>query len=253
MSTRLESVGLRSVYKATPATVGGVRCKPDRAMTPAYITIHNTANPNADARDHYNAQTQGHLGSMQMAVHYYVDDKDTVYQCLLDREQGWHAGDGRGPGNSTSISIEVCEKTGSDQAKAEEHAAALVADLIIQRNIPVDHVVPHKHWTGKNCPHLILPHWEKFMAQVRYYVALFEGKTPEAEPAGEARYMIRTTTETLNIRKGPGTNYPVAGQITGKGKDAYTIVAEADGPGAKRWGKLLSGAGWIALDYTRRI
>lgn len=190
MSTRLESVGLRSVYKATPATVGGVRCKPDRAMTPAYITIHNTANPNADARDHYNAQTKGHLADMQMAVHYYVDDGDTLYQCLRDQEQGWHAGDGRGPGNSTSIAIEVCEQTGSDQAKAEAHAAALVADLIIQRNISVDHVVPHKHWTGKNCPHLILPHWEKFMAQVRYYVALFEGKQPEAEPGALYRVQV---------------------------------------------------------------
>ena len=198
MSARLESVGLKSVYKATPATVGGVRCKPDRAMDPAYITIHNTANPNADALDHYNAQTKGHLGSMQMAVHYYVDDKGTIYQCLRDKEQGWHAGDGRGPGNSTSISIEVCEKTGSDQAKAEEHAAALTADLIIQRGIPADHVVPHKHWTGKNCPHLILPHWDAFLAQVRYYLDLFQGRKPEDQPGALYRVQVGAYTVEAN-------------------------------------------------------
>ena len=240
MSERLEGVGLRSVYKATPVTVGGVRCKPDRAMTPAYITIHNTANPNADARDHYNAQTQGHLGSMQMAVHYYVDDGDTIYQCLRDLEQGWHAGDGRGPGNSKSISIEVCEKTGSDQAKAEAHAAALTADLILQRNIPVDHVVPHKHWTGKNCPHLILPHWEKFMAQVRYYVALFEGKTPEAQPGTLYRVQVGAYKQYENAERMQQT-------IRGLGY-ADAFIQLADG-----WYKVQVGAFSVRENAQKRL
>ena len=55
----------------------------------------------------------------------------------------------------------------------------------------------------------------------------------------------------LNIRKGPGTSYGVAGQIKGKG--IYTIVAEAEGPGATKWGKLKSGAGWISLDYVAKL
>lgn len=33
----------------------------------------------------------------------------------------------------------------------------------------------------------------------------------------------------------------------------YTIVAESDGPGASKWGKLKSGAGWISLDYTKKV
>ena len=33
----------------------------------------------------------------------------------------------------------------------------------------------------------------------------------------------------------------------------FTIVEEASGQGASRWGKLKSGAGWISLDYARRI
>ena len=63
-------------------------------------------------------------------------------------------------------------------------------------------------------------------------------------------YRVRTTADVLNIRKGPGTNYGVAGQIKGKG--IYTIVAEAAGPGATKWGKLKSGAGWISLDYVTK-
>lgn len=33
----------------------------------------------------------------------------------------------------------------------------------------------------------------------------------------------------------------------------YTIVDEANGTGATKWGKLKSGAGWISLDYTKRL
>ena len=64
-------------------------------------------------------------------------------------------------------------------------------------------------------------------------------------------YRVRTTADVLNIRKGPGTNYGVAGQIKGKG--IYTVVTEAAGPGATKWGKLKSGAGWISLDYVTKL
>ena len=64
-------------------------------------------------------------------------------------------------------------------------------------------------------------------------------------------YRVRTTVDVLNIRKGPGTNYGTNGQIKGKG--IYTIVDEAAGPGATKWGKLKSGAGWISLDYVTKL
>ena len=60
------------------------------------------------------------------------------------------------------------------------------------------------------------------------------------------RYKVQVTTSNLNIRKGAGTSYPVVGHITDKG--TYTIV-ETSG----KWGKLLSGAGWIYLSYTKKL
>ena len=54
----------------------------------------------------------------------------------------------------------------------------------------------------------------------------------------------------LNIREWPSTDAPIAGQI--REKMSLTITEEATGKGAKRWGKLKSGAGWISLDYTVR-
>ena len=64
-------------------------------------------------------------------------------------------------------------------------------------------------------------------------------------------YRVRVSIKNLNIRKGPGTNYDKTGKYTGIG--VFTIVAEADGEGAMKWGKLKSGAGWISLDFGKRI
>lgn len=60
-------------------------------------------------------------------------------------------------------------------------------------------------------------------------------------------YLVKINTAALNIRKGAGTNYDVVGCIRDRG--VYTIVDESTGSGAKKWGKLKSGAGWISLDY----
>lgn len=63
-------------------------------------------------------------------------------------------------------------------------------------------------------------------------------------------YDVRVTASVLNIRKGPGTNYAVVGKIRDKG--VYTIVAEATGRGATKWGQLEGGSLWISLDYVTR-
>lgn len=64
-------------------------------------------------------------------------------------------------------------------------------------------------------------------------------------------YDVRVTANALNIRKGAGINYGIAGSIKDKG--VYTIVAESTGKGAAKWGKLESGDGWIALDYCKKL
>ena len=64
-------------------------------------------------------------------------------------------------------------------------------------------------------------------------------------------YRVRVSIKNLNIRKGPGTNFDKTGKYTGIG--VFTIVAEAEGEGATKWGELKSGAGWISLDYANRI
>ena len=59
-------------------------------------------------------------------------------------------------------------------------------------------------------------------------------------------YTVKITADVLNVRKGAGTNYGVATQV--KEGEVYTIIDESNG-----WGKLKSGAGWISLEYTKKV
>ena len=65
-------------------------------------------------------------------------------------------------------------------------------------------------------------------------------------------YLVKVSIPNLNIRKGPGTNYARTGFFTGIG--VFTIVDVQSGQGSNTgWGKLKSGAGWISLDYTKKL
>lgn len=67
---------------------------------------------------------------------------------------------------------------------------------------------------------------------------------------GAVPYTVRVSISDLNIRKGPGTNYTRTQYIP---VGVYTIVEEAVGQGASKWGRLKSGAGWISLDFCKRV
>lgn len=62
--------------------------------------------------------------------------------------------------------------------------------------------------------------------------------TPTFKP-----YVIKVTANALNVRSGPGTSYKINTVIYKN--EAYTIIEEKNG-----FGKLKSGVGWIALQYT---
>lgn len=74
--------------------------------------------------------------------------------------------------------------------------------------------------------------------------------TTPTETAKLTPYRVRVTVSDLNIRAGTGTDKPSKGYIK---PGVYTIVEESTGKGATKWGKLKSGAGWISLDYAKRV
>lgn len=139
--------------------IGNENARPRIKMLAEYITIHNTGNPDASAKANSNyVRKQNGFKSW----HFTVDDKNIIQQLPIN-ETGWHAGDGAtGPGNRKSIGIEICEVAG-----AEEKAVKFVAELLIALDMDISRVVPHKHWSGKNCPRLILPHWDVFINDIK--------------------------------------------------------------------------------------
>ncbi|MEO8353657.1 MAG: peptidoglycan recognition family protein, partial [Chthoniobacteraceae bacterium] len=153
-----------------------------------YITVHSTANRNATALQHARGMAAGAFRGHSkwnrtgyLTWHFTVDDRETI-QSLPLNIQGEHA-DHEGPGNTSSIAIEICEfRNPARQAAAIDRAARLTAWLMHVYRIPLDHVVPHQHWPQKHfksyqkdCPRILMdggrpgPRWAAFLAKVKSY------------------------------------------------------------------------------------
>ena len=140
------------------------------AMNAEGITVHNTANK---------APAAGEISYMignssSTSFHYAVDDIEII-QGIPENRNAWHAGDGtNGKGNRKTIGIEICYSTG-DKAKfekAQENAAEFVAYKLKEKGWGTDRVYPHKHWSGKHCPHRTLDEygWDYFINLVNKYL-----------------------------------------------------------------------------------
>ena len=152
---------------------GGRKNRPGRDTNlDTYITIHETGNAakGADAAAH-GAYLDSAAGEDDLVSWHYTVDDHAIVQHLPDYETAYHAGDGKaGPGNTTSIGIEICVNAGGDFEAAKANAAALVRLLMEEHGIPLDNVVQHNHWNGKDCPKTIRATagaWEAFLAFCR--------------------------------------------------------------------------------------
>ena len=214
--------------------------------TPTRVVIHNTAN-DAPA---VNEISYMRYNDLEISFHYAVDDVNIV-QGIPESRNAWASGDGHGKGNMEGIHIEICySKSGGEKFdKAEQNAAEFTASLLKKYSWGIDKVTKHRDYDGKYCPHRTLDRgWQRFLSMVKRYME--PAKTPVASKF--TPYLIRKNCrDPLNIRKGPGTNYGVRGQI--KDTLRYTIVEERSGPGsATGWGRLKAG-GWIALDWVKKV
>ena len=71
----------------------------------------------------------------------------------------------------------------------------------------------------------------------------------KSEEKKSESFQVQVSVSDLRIRKEPSTSAPSAGMIA-KGTHTITETVEADG---HTWGKLESGQGWIALEFTTRV
>lgn len=147
---------------------------PNYTMNPEFITIHNTGNSNKGANaEMHNRYLKNGAGGRSASWHFTVDDKE-IYQHIPTNRNAWHCADGlKGTGNRKSIGVEICHNSDGDYKKAEQNAIELIRELMHhpekfqhESKISLENVVPHFHWYNKNCPVLILPRWDEFIAEI---------------------------------------------------------------------------------------
>ena len=171
--------------------VGKYARRMPRPLHPSYITIHSTDNTSsgANARNHSLNLQAGRSKGPHNAIGYvswhFTVDQDSIYQSLPTNERGEHA-DYDGPGNQSSIGIEMCVNRGANAQTTIKRTAKLTAWLMNQYGIGLSHVVPHQHWRQirhddhkdlgfKACPKLLLEHgqlgpkWNAFLSQVESF------------------------------------------------------------------------------------
>lgn len=147
--------------------------RPGIKMQPQWITVHNTGNPGVTAAQHAQYLKGNEAAKRPVSWHFTVDDRGAYQHLPLD-ETGWHAGDGRGPGNTASIGVEVCEV--ADKEAAETHAIMLIAGLLVDYDLFISNVVPHRKWYPTHCPRLILPRWDEFTHRVDTWRYVYDPK-----------------------------------------------------------------------------
>jgi len=217
-----------------------------------YIVIHYVGGPGgALANCRYFAKEK--VGA---SAHLFVGHEGEVYRSVADKDIAWHCGGQtyyNNARNTNSIGIELCCRPSGSAWRFEtatiDATVALTREYMAKYAIPFSQVVRHYDVTRKICPEPYCGSATKDAAWAQFKARL-QGAAAQPTPAFKA-YAIRITATSLNIRTGPGTQYGTNGAIQDKG--TYVIVEEADGPGAKKWGKLQSGAGWISLDFVARV
>ena len=114
------------------------------------VTIHNTdaikvASGTTMAEQYTRATVNGNMKSVR--VHFYVDANGAWQNLPLDLS-GWHAADGSGDGNRKTIAIEciMSKDYTDDDKKAEQNCKQLVAALLKQYGLGIDHLFTHTHW-----------------------------------------------------------------------------------------------------------
>lgn len=190
-------------------------CIPNTKITPTSITIHNTGNNNASAKNNHNYMKNiNKSGERKASWHFTVDDTE-IYQAQSTNYKCYHAG--TSTGNNTSIGIEICQFTDSNrQLKAYKNAIELVKILLKYHNFTIDKVVQHNKWSGKDCPQLLRANkfgynWNWFINQCKNNVA----QTPvtEFKNGDYTGKKARVTASVLNIRYDRGTQYNIIGKL----------------------------------------
>lgn len=120
----------------------------------------------------------------------------------------------------------------------------------------------HTWYVNKSCPgNFLMKKMPSLVDELNKRLGNYaqeEKPIPVEKPStnNKVPYLIKINTPALNVRKGPGIKYGTNLTLTND-PNTYTIVEESEGNISStevgKWGRLKSGAGWIALKYTKKV
>ena len=196
--------------------------------------------------------------SRDASANYCIGNDGEIVGCVDEDNRAWTSSNRNN--DYQAITVEVSNSsTGGNWPVSDAAWNALIklaVDVCQRYNFrlsydetPNGSLTRHNMFANTLCPGPYLQ--SKLPELARIVNSKLDGDNTEhiAEPL-QNNYTVKVTTDCLHIRKGPGTNFGITGQITDHG--TYTIIKESTGSGATLWGKLKSGAGWISLDYTSK-
>ena len=172
------------------------------------------------------------------------DNRAVTIECASDKTSPYAMTDAV-YASLINLCVDICKRNGKSKLlwlgdKTKTLAYNLKSDEMV--------LTVHRWFANKSCPGDWL--YSRMGDLATKVTDRLGGNTTE-EKSTFSSYKVKVTASVLNIRKGAGTNYALAGAIRNGG--VYTIVQESTGQGATKWGKLKSGAGWISLDYTTKV
>lgn len=131
-----------------------------------YVSMKNTKK-DSGADNHALLQANGN--SRQAGWHWSVGDKEAV-QSFAHEYQCWPASSTKE--NNEAIHIEMCVNVDGDYVKTVQNTAALVAKILKDESLTINHVVQHNFYSGKNCPSKMRPTsapipWSSFLQMVK--------------------------------------------------------------------------------------
>lgn len=256
-------MNINTSLKAKKISYGGTRS----TANVKYIVLHYTGNTTDTAKANANYFSSHGSNTRKAGAHYFVD-KTSVYQSIDDNKIAYSVGGkkysncGRTGGgkmygkitNANSISIEMCSNGGAIAEETVKNAVELTKMLMARYGISASNVYRHFDVTGKDCPA-----WSGWIGSNTSKWSDFKNRLTNATnnvAAGSTGWLAKIhNCDSLNIRGGVGTKYPVVGVI---GKDeAFTIVEQVADAHGNRWGLLKSyadeGNGWVSIKYVKAV
>lgn len=199
------------------------------------IILHHAAEVTCTA-DQVDSWHKGN-GWTCIGYHFFVRKDGSIYRGRKEDTVGAHA---YGHNND---SIGICAEGNFEIETMPNAQKESLKELVsyLKNKYSISKVQKHNDLGNTACPGKNYPFDEIANATT-------VKEEPKKEEPVSTGYLVKVNTACLNIRDKAGKDGKLVGQIKDRG--VYTIVAEANGTGANKWGKLKSGAGWIALDYT---